>query len=264
MLNLRQLTRLRRDLCVSATNVKRKIISILDRIFPEFLKIFSNHLGKTSLSLISDYPLPENMAELSLTELTSIIKSLSKRGINQNKIEQLYQASRNSVGISFGKQAFKIELEVLINQLTKLNEQIEYLGQEIENIVDNLDSPVFTIPGVGKTTRAVILSEIGDIHRFPSAVKLIAFAGFDPKLKESGKHQGKTPISKRGPKYLRNAIWYSVLTACRVEPSFKHMYQQRRDKSKSHKHAVTAATNNLTKVIYHVLKNDCSFQSNLV
>lgn len=264
MLNLRELTRLRYDLRVFSANVKRKIIAVLDRIFPEFLKIFSNQLGQTGLSLISDYPLPEDMAKLSLEELTSIVKSLSKRGINKDKIDKLYEASRNSVGISFGKQAFKIELNILIAQLEELNSQIRYLEQEITEIVDSLNSPLFTIPGIGKTTGAMILAEIGDISKFSSAIKLIAFSGLDPKLKESGNYQGKTPISKRGSKYLRNAIWYSALTACRVEPSFKQKYQERREKGKSHKYAITAAANKLTKVIYHVLKNNCSFQPDLV
>lgn len=264
MLNLRELSRLRCNLRVSSANVKRKIIAVLDRIFPEFLEIFSNQLGHTGLSLISDYPLPEDMAKLSLEKLTSIVKSLSKRGINKDKIDRLYEASRNSVGISFGKQAFKIELDILIAQLQELKRQIKYLEEEIIIIVDKLNSPLLTIPGVGKMTGAVILSEIGDISKFNSAIKLIAFSGLDPKLKESGSYQGKTPISKRGSKYLRNAIWYSALTACRVEPSFKEKYQERRKKGKSHKYAITAAANKLTKVIYHVLKNNCSFQPDLV
>jgi len=264
MLNLRELTRLRYNLRVTSVNIKRKIIAILDRIFPEFLKIFSNQLGKTSLSLISDYPLPEDMAKLSLKELASIVKSLSKRGINKDKIDKLYEASRNSVGISFGKQAFKVELEILIAQLRELNQQVKYLEKRITDIVDELNSPLFTIPGIGKMTGSTILAEIGDISKFGSAIKLIAFAGLDPKLKESGSYQGKTPISKRGSKYLRNAIWYSALTACRVESSFKQKYQERREKGKSHKYAITAAANKLTKVIYHVLKNNCSFQSDLV
>jgi len=262
--NLRELTRLRAGLAANTGDLKRKIISVLDRIFPEFAKIFANRFGKTALSLIISYPTPEEIAELSLEELTKIIKNCSKRGIKKEKIKALHYAAKNSIGISFGREAFKIELDILITRLKLLQEQIGLLESKINKIAAEFNSPLFSIPGIGQTTGAAILSEIGDIQNFPSAAKLIAFAGLDPKLKESGKYQGKTPISKRGSKYLRNAIWYSAMVICRVNPTFKQAYQKRREKGKSHRYAVTAAANKLTKIIYHILKNNCSFQADLV
>jgi len=264
MMDLRQFTRLRYELVASSSNLKRRIITVLDRIFPEFGKIFENKLGKTALALIQDYPFPENSASLSLAKLKSIVKSLSKRGISDKKIETLHQAASNSIGISFGKQAFKVELEVLLARFSMLQKQIDRIEENIKSMMEKLNTPLLTIPGLGLITGAAILSEIGSIDNFSSAVKLIAFAGLDPKLKESGTYQGKTPISKRGSKYLRSAIWYSAMVACRVEPTFKQKYQERREKGKSHRYCVTAAANKLTKVIYHVLKNNCSFQSDLL
>lgn len=264
MMDLRQLSRLRYDLVASSSNLKRRIIAVLDRIFPEFGKVFENKLGKTALALIQDYPFPENLAALSLDKLKSIVKSLSKRGISEDKLEKLHQGASNSVGISFGKQAFKIELEVLLARFAVLQQQIDVVEENIKSIMENIDTQLLTIPGLGLMTGAAILSEIGSIDNFSSAVKLIAFAGLDPKLKESGSYQGRTPISKRGSKYLRSAIWYSAMVACRVEPSFKQKYQERKDRGKSHRYCITAAANKLTKVIYHVLKNNCSFQSDLL
>ena len=265
MMDLRELTRLRVDLVANMADLKRKIICVLDRIFPEFMKVFANRFGKAAVELITNYT-PEEMAELSLDELNKVIKKATSRGrvISQKKIEQLHQASRNSIGITFGRAAFKIELDILMARLKVFQEQIDVLEKEIQSITDTLNSKLFTIPGIGKSTGAAIISEIGNIQNFPSAIKLIAFAGLDPKLKESGNYQGRTPISKRGSKYLRNAIWYSAMVTCRVEPTFKKFYTDRRNKGKSHRYAVTAAANKLTKVIYHILKNDCSFNSKLV
>ena len=265
MMNLRELTRLRADLVANIGDLKRKIISVMDRVFPEFMTVFSNRFGKTVMSLLDNYT-PEEMAELSLEKLTMVIKSLSGRGrgISQKKIQALHEASRNSIGITFGRQAFKIELDILSTRLKVFKEQVEKLENEIQLIAEKFDSKIFTIPGIGATTGAAILSEIGNIQNFSLAVKLIAFAGLDPKLKESGKYQGRTPISKRGSKYLRNAIWYSAMVACRVDDKFKKFYQDRRNKGKSHRYSVTAAANKLTKVIYHVLKNKCEYDSKLV
>lgn len=264
MVDLRQLSRLRYDLVASSSDLKRRIIAVLDRIFPEFGKVFQNKLGKTTLALIQEYPFPENLASLSLDKLKSIVKSLSKRGISEEKLKKLHQGASNSIGISFGKQAFKIELEVLLARFSTLQEQIDIVEKNIKSIMENIDTQLLTIPGLGLNTAATIISEIGSINNFSSAVKLIAFAGLDPKLKESGNYQGKTPISKRGSKYLRSAIWYSAMVACRVEPTFKKKYQERKDKGKSHRYCITAAANKLTKIIYHVLKNNCSFQADLL
>ena len=261
MMNLRELSRLRADLTASGGNLKRKLIAVLDRIFPEFAKIFKNQFGVTALTLLQDYSTPEELAQLSFKELQLTIKKLSKRGLSPVKVKQLHEASKNSIGISFGQAAFKIELQIILQQLAHLEEQIDYLKDQIEIIVKKLHSPIFTIPGVGPTTGATILSEIGDINNFPSAEKLIAFAGLDPKLKESGTYQGRTPISKRGSKYLRTALWYAAMVACRVEPTFKKQYQARREKGKSHRYAVTSAANKLTKIVYHILKYNCTFDS---
>ncbi len=259
MMNLRELTRLKANLVANSATLKRKMIAVTDRIFPEFTKIFANKFGKTALALLESYPTPEEMAELSLDDLRAVVKSLSKRGISTGKIKRLHSACRNSIGIAFGKESFKIELNILIENLRLVQRQIDSLEAKIEKMVASLNSPIFSIPGIGPSTGATILAEIGDIANFKSAVKLIAFAGLDPKLRESGSYQGRTPISKRGSKYLRNALWYSAMVACRVEPSFKRFYEKRRAKGKSHRYTVTAAANRLTKVVYHILKNNCTF-----
>jgi len=263
IMNLRELTRLKSDLTANLGNLKRKMIAVVDRIFPEFAKIFANKFGLTVVTLLTDYQTPEEFAALSLEELTALIKGLSKRGVNRDKIQRLHEAARNSIGISFGREGFKIELSILLTQLKSIEEQIDFLEGKIAEMVNELNSPLFTIPGIGKTTGAAILAEIGDINHFASAVKLIAFAGLDPKLKSSGTYQGRTPISKRGSKYLRSALWYSAMVLCRVDEKFHKQYQDRKKLGKSHRYAVTAAANKLTKIVYHVLKNNCVYDPNL-
>ena len=259
IMNVRELTRLRSDLVANSSSIKRKIISVVDRIFPELGTVFSNRFGKTALEIMIKYPTPEELSNVSMDELMDMVKGISKRGISESKIQKLHDAAKSSIGISFGKVAFKIELEILIARLKVFKEQIDTLDEKINEMMGEFDTKLLTIPGIGTTTGPAIFSEIGKIENFSSAIKLIAFAGLDPKSKESGTYQGRTPISKRGSKYLRNAIWYSAMVACRVDPTFKKDYDERRKKGKSHRYSVTAAANKLTKVIYHVLKYNCSF-----
>ncbi len=264
LMNLRQLTRLRSELVALNGDVKRKIISVLDRIFPEFPSVFANCFGKTAMHLITAYPTPEELSSLSLSKLEKIIKKLSKRGLSKNKIEKLHHLANNSVGIKIGVESLKIELEILIARLRMCQEQVRNLEERIAGLMRQFPEYIFSIPGIGQSTGASIMAEIGDINNFKSSVKLVAFAGLDPKLRESGKYQGRTPISKRGSKYLRSAIWQSSMVAARVNPMFKKIYQDKRNKGRSHRYAVTATANKMTKVIYSVLKNERSFKEQIV
>jgi len=264
LMNLRQLTRLRSELVSLNGDIKRKIISVLDRIFPEFPSVFADCFGKTALHLITQYPTPEELASLSLLKLEKIIKKLSKRGLSKNKIEKLHHLANNSVGIKTGVESLKIELEILIARLKMCQEQVNNLETKIAELIKQFPKHIFSIPGIGQSTGASIMAEIGNINNFKSSVKLIAFAGLDPKLKESGRYQGRTPISKRGSKYLRSAIWQSSMVAARVNLMFKKIYQDKRNKGKSHKYAVTAVSNKMTKVIYSVMKNNRSFKEQIV
>lgn len=264
LMNLRQLTRLRSELVALNGDIKRKIISVLDRIFPEFPTVFSNCFGKTALHLITEYPTPEELSLLSLSKLEKAIKKLSKRGLTKNKIERLHHLANNSVGIKTGVESLKIELAILIARLKMCQEQVSSLEEKVAELLKQFPEHIFSIPGIGQSTGATIMAEIRDINNFQSSIKLIAFAGLDPKLKESGKYQGKTPISKRGSKYLRSAIWQASMVAARVNPMFKKIYQDKRNKGKSHKYAVTAVANKMTKVIYSILKNNRSFKEQIM
>ena len=259
ILTLRELTRFRADLVDEIGAAKKKFLSILDRIFPEFAQEFSNVFGKASLHLLERYPLPEEIAALSTQKLSKLLQKNSQGRFKKNKAEKVRQLALNSIGTRLGINAFKLEVQILIERIKHLEEQIDKLNQEIEKLVLT-DSPIFTIPGISLITGSSVLAEIGDITTFKSSDQLIAFAGIDPKLRESGQWQGKTPISKRGPRYLRRAIFQASIVAIRVSPMFKAIYQRQRERGKPHKYSVMAVSNKLTRVIYSVLKNNKPFQ----
>lgn len=259
ILTLRELTRFRTDLVDEIAAVKKRLLSILDRIFPEFAQQFSNVFGKASLHLLEKYPLPEEIAALSTKKLSKLLQKNSQGRFKTNKAEKIRQLALNSIGTRLGINAFKLEIQILIERIKHLEEQIDKLNQEIEKLVLT-DSPIFTIPGISLVTGSSVLAEIGDIATFKSSDQLIAFAGIDPKLRESGQWKGKTPISKRGPRYLRRAVFQASIVAIRVSPMFKAIYQRQRERGKPHKYSVMAVSNKLARVIYSVLKNNKPFQ----
>ncbi|MBL7058044.1 hypothetical protein ISS03_01785 [Patescibacteria group bacterium] len=147
------------------------MIAVVDRIFPEFGAIFSNQFGKSVLELMTQFSTPEEFSNVSVDDLMDVVKKVSRRGISKGKIEKLHSASQNSIGITFGREGFKIELEILIERLKFFQKQVDFLEQKIDEIVDTIKTPIFEIPGIGKTTGAVILSEIGNIQNFSAAIK---------------------------------------------------------------------------------------------
>jgi transposase len=111
-----------------------------------------------------------------------------------------------------------------------------------------------SIVGVGPLTATSILSEIGDISRFPSSKKLIAYAGLDPRVKQSGATLNRnTKLTKRGSPELRRCLFLCANTARRYDPELQAYYQNKRDQGKAYTPSVVAVAQKLTNRIYAVL-----------
>ena len=133
----------------------------------------------------------------------------------RKKLEELSFKAKNSFGITFGIQSLALQLQLLIAQISFIEEQISQLDTKIADLLKRLNSSITTIPGVGTVLGATILSEIGDITRFATPAKLVAFAGIDSKLNQSGTSQDSVgKMTKRGSPYLRTALFRGC--SCRL------------------------------------------------
>ena len=207
ILSMRQLCRHRMDLVDYIADQKRKIIGVLDRVFPEYQNFFSDTFGKTSTELLSKAATPEELLAIPTEELCKLLRENSRGRFGEAKAEELRNAAQNSFGITIGTAAFTMQLRQLLEMIELLERQLIELETEIEQYLVKLDTPITTCPGVGKVLGAVILSEIGDITRFPEPKKLVAFVGIDPSVRQSGEFVGtQNKMSKRGSPHLRPAI----------------------------------------------------------
>ena len=131
---------------------------------------------------------------------------------------------------------------------------------EIKAVLDKINSPITTIPGIGDVNAAVILGEIGDISRFSNASKLAAYAGIDASVSQSGEYQStNNKMSKRGSPYPRKALFQAALIAAFHDPVFSDFYQKKRSEGKHHLTAVGAVARKLCNTIFAVLKNNSSY-----
>lgn len=261
ILGIRQLCRYRLWLVSSCSDLKRKIIALLDQVFPEYSHLFSNVFGMASKELLKVYATPEEMLSVSTRKLSKLLEKTSRGHFGKPKAMEIKTLASQSVGIHLAQDAFAFQIRQMLEQLDFVETQIQDLEQEIQVYMDKLDSPVTSVPGVGPVYGAVILSEIGDIHRFPSGKQLVSYSGIDASVHESGEFQaGQTHISKRGSPYLRRAIWGAAFIASHSDPELTAYYQRLRARGKHHSVAVGAVARKLCYILYSVLSENRPFE----
>ena len=212
ILSMRPLCRHRMDLVDYIAEQKRKIIGVMDRVFPEYQNFFSNMFGKTSTELLSKAVTPEELLAIPTEELCKLLRENSRGRFGEAKAEEMRNAAPTSFGITIGMIAFSMQLRQLLEMIELLERQLVELETEIEQYLIKLNTPITTCPGVGNVLGAVILSEIGDILRFSEPKKLVAFVGIDPSVKQSGEFTGtQNKMSKRDLIFAGQSGWRRLL-----------------------------------------------------
>lgn len=261
ILTLRNLSRFRMELVFQSSDVKRRVIAILDVLFPEFQKLFTDVFGKSALAILHESPTPEEIVALDESKLTELLERSSRKQLGSKTAKKIQSVARDSIGSRFATKALVFELKMLLAQIGFLKEQLADLTNEIATLLATVDQQVTTIPGIGPVTTATIIGELGDLTRFPNVASVIAYAGLDPKVSESGMTSKKRAISKRGSKYLRTAIWQAAVRSLIFNPELKAFYEKKRSEGKPKQVAIGAVANKLTRIIYGIMRSGKSYQS---
>jgi transposase len=261
MLALKQLSRYRVSLMGECGDCKRRVIALLDQVFPEYDKLFSDTFGAASKELLLQCQSPEDLLAISTRKLTTLLTKASKGRFAAEKSQQLKDAAKTSFGITFAKEAFSFQIKQLIEQICFIEKQLAALDKEISQMLRDIGSFITTIPGIGNVLGAAILGEIGDINRFDSPGKLVAFAGLDVTVKQSGEFSGtKNRMSKRGSPYLRRAIWLAASRAIFCDPILSEYYQSLKARGKHHSTAMGAVCRKMCNIIYTILKENRPYE----
>ena len=261
ILAMRQLCRYRDSVISSRTEIKLRIGTIMEQIFPEYEKQFSSLWVSTSMGILEKYLTPENIENAPIDELFEIIKDKSHNRLTKAKAISIKEAAADTFGIKIAQDAFSFQLKQLIDRMNFLDKQIEALDIEIMKYYEQFDCYLHTIPGIGMIATATILAEIGDIHRFKSSSALVAFAGIDPTVRQSGEFNSThNHMSKRGSPYLRHAIFLAATTCSFHNSPLNAYYKKKRDQGKHHLTATGAVARKLTTVIYAVLRDSKPYE----
>lgn len=227
-------------------------------VFPELRdSVWSVH-QKSCYQLLLEYPGAHSLAYAHLTRLTNLIAAGSRSKYGKTKAIELRNLARNSIGID--STALSMELQQTICLVLSIKEQLAELNNEIKRMVKSLESPLLTIPGISFILGGIILSEINDISMFSNPAKLLAFAGLEPSMFQSGKYVADTtPMVKRGSTYLRWALLNAARLVVMRDNTFSEYYWKKRTEGKHHNVALSHTARKLVRVIFHILKTGKPF-----
>lgn|SRR5690554_184468 len=253
---LKALTRARDSLISDRSNYLVQITNALDIVFPEFKAFFNGRLGKAALFILNKHNSLEKISKMNRSHYDKI-QRLARRGMTYNKFLQLKELAKNSIGIN------SVSHFLLINHYTNLinnlNSELDIIENNIYDIMSNIDTKLTTIPGVSLMSAAIILGEIGDINKFSSASKLVAYSGFDIAIYQSGESHTYGRLVKRGSPLLRKTIWNLVFGCIRLIPQITDFYYKKRAEGKHHKVAYSAISRKLIRLIYFIESTNTTF-----
>ncbi len=250
---LKSLTRYRFDKVQERAKLKTSIARLVNILFPELEKLVPRLHMKSIYALLSEFPSAHRIAEAHLTKLTNLLYEASKGRYNRDVAIRFREAARNSIGSVM--PAKSLELKHTIKLISELDTEINEIEEAIKSIMDEINSPILSIPGISYRMGAMIIAEIGDFERFSSPDKILAYAGLSPSTYQSGQMQNcYSHMEKRGSRYLRYALFNATRFVCHWDSAFGEYLAKKQSEGKHYYVAVSHAAKKLVRLIYHLEK----------
>ena len=251
---LKSLTRYRFDKIQERAQLKQSVSRLVTILFPELEKLVPTLHIASVYALLSELPTAGKIASCNLTHLTKLLENASKGRYSREKAIEIREAARTSIGSNM--PAKSLELRHTLRLIGELDSEITEIESEIKRIMDQISSPILTIPGIGYRMGAMILAEIGDFSRFDSPDKILAYAGVSPSTYQSGQLESSySHMEKRGSRYLRFALINAAKYVCHWDETFGAYLQKKISEGKHYNVAITHATKKLVRLIYAMEKS---------
>lgn len=255
---LKVLTRNRSRLVGYRSKLRLSLNRLLDVVFPELSSVVWSCNQKSVYGLLLELPNTKAISGCRIDRLTNILKVASHGKYSRERALIIRQTAADSIGSGSPAMAFEIQQTVRLIQNTQ--DEIELLDKQIAVLIKATRTPLLTVPGIGCTLAAIILSEIGDITRFETPAQLLAFAGMEPSAYQSGNfNANNTPMVKRGSTYLRWAILQAARLVAMRDKTFKDFLNKKRNEGKHFNVALSHVGKKLIRVIFHMLLTDREF-----
>ena len=251
---LKSLTRYRFDKVKERAKLKSSVSRLVCILFPELEKLVPQLHMASVYALLSEFPSADAIASAHLTRLTNLLSASSRGRYGKDTAIIFREAAKNSIGAYM--PAKSLELKHTIKLIQELTAEIDEIEAEIKSIMDKMNSPILTIPGISYNMGAMIIAEIGDFSRFDSADKILAYAGMSPSTYQSGHLDNcYSHMEKRGSRYLRYALYNATKYVCHWDKSFEAYLDKKRAEGKHYNVALSHATKKLVRLIFAMEKS---------
>ena len=262
LMDLKTLGRFRQKTVKQRTRLKIQLTTYVDETFPELQYFFKSGLHQKSVyALLKEAPTAKAVASMHMTHLSHLLEVSSHGHFSKEDAKALRVLAQKSVGAS--DSALSIQVTQTVSQIELLDSQLESIEREMTDIMMFHDPIIMTIPGIGYINGGMILGEIGDIHRFSNPSKLLAFAGLDPVVYQSGNFKAtRTRMSKRGSRVLRYALINAAHNVVKNNAVFKAYYDAKMAEGRSHYNALGHCAGKLVRIIWKMMTDDVEFNLN--
>lgn len=259
LMDLKTLGRFRQKTVKQRTRLKIQLTAYVDEVFPELQYFFRSGLHQKSVyALLKEAPTPKEITSLHMTHLAKLLEVSSRGHFTKEQAKELRALAKRSVGAN--DSALSIQITHTISQIELLDSQLKKIEAEMTDIMQFHDSVILSIPGIGFINGGMILGEIGNIYRFSSPCKLLAFAGLDPSVYQSGNFNAKsTRMSKRGSRALRYALVNAAHNVVKSNATFKNYYDKKMAEGRSHYNALGHCAGKLVRIIWKMLTDNVEF-----
>ena len=256
---LKSLCRSREQLIKERSKFQVLLTNELDKSFPELKIFFNNIISSTLLYILEKY---KNTNHISLMKDYESLRKISHGKFSYAKFARLKQLAKDSIGHHDDNSDLLIS--TYVSTINHFDEKIDPIDKQISTIIKELNPKMLTIPGLGEISAATILSEYGDIKNFSSPNKMLAFAGLEPSIIQSGTLQNNGKMVKHGSGHLRYSIMNIAMSILRYSPTFYDYYLKKRSEGKCHRVALSHVCKKLIRVIYTLEKNNINFDPSLL
>lgn len=251
---LKSLTRYRFDKVKERAKLKTSVSRLICILFPELEKLVPTLHMASVYTLLEEFPGAKQIAGAHLTRLKFLLENASKGRYRRDMAVTIRDTARSSIGSRM--PAKSLELQHTIRLIRELDTEINEIEADIQAMMEEIHSPITTIPGIGYRMGAMILAEAGDISRFDSPDKLLAYAGMSPSTYQSGQLKNCYPhMEKRGSRYLRYALYNATKYVCLWDSTFAAYLAKKRAEGKHYNVAISHAAKKLVRLIFAMEKS---------
>ena len=261
-LALRSLCKRHFDLINERTKYLLRLTNFLDRTFPEFKEFINGNIkSKTCMYILHNYGIPSKIMNINIQSYENLRKE-SHGHFSVAKFEKLKELAKNTIGFSYETDLF--EIKSLLRVYDTLQEEISLVENEITTHLSKINSHIPSVLGIGMISAASIIAEIEDISRFDNPNKLLAFAGLDPRIYQSGTQEFKGRMNKKGSVVLRRVLMNCAESILIYNPAFYSYYKKKRNEGKSHRVAISHVARKLVRIIYKLETEHIDFDLSFV